>query len=145
MHQQGKTLLEKLGYQNILQNRTLLFNDLIKEVEECIDYCSYEEIKKLINNKKSYLYVELKMFYEIGLNDIQKELISVHNSRNLENVDIETYEEVYRGNINPTFAESVIAIADYRRKKRNEIMNSSKNIIKKRDSLTKKIMVKSKI
>lgn len=116
MEQQDKEVLQSLGY-NTERKCMRFFNDLILEVEECIDDYSEEEVVELINNKNSFIYVEMKIFYELGLNKMQSELDMIHKTmRNPKNVDIETYTDVFGSNYNPTVEESIFSIANYRKK-----------------------------
>lgn len=120
MEQQDREVLEKLGY-NTERKCMRFFNDLILEVEECMDDCSKEEVVELIKNKNSFIYVEMRIFYELGLNKMEGELNMIHTEmRDPRKIDIETYAEVFNDNYNPTVEESIYNIAKYRKHMKNK-------------------------
>lgn len=135
MKQQDKELLESLGY-STTHKRMRLFNDIIDEVEECLTKYKYEEVVELVKNKNSYIYVEMKVFYEIGLNKIPNELNIIHNDmRDINKCNIETYTEVFGTNLNPTVDETIVLIADYKLKqKQSEAIKQAPKVLVKRDN-----------
>lgn len=135
--------LRKLGYceQNIAYLR--LFYDLIEEVEWCmIHRYSNEDIRELLNNKESFIYVELKMYHDIGLNRIPDYIMKVYKERQIAECDVEVYTDVFGNNLKPSFNDTVISIASYKcQKKEVGIVESSKlyspvkKRVKKKDSM----------
>lgn len=118
MKQQDKELFEKLGY-NTRDKGLFLLDDIISEVQNCMEQYSTEEIEQIVNDKKSFIYVELGCFYyEIGLNMFNKELNRVHEERDKNSIEIETYTNVFDTNNNPSLEESIISIANYRTKQK---------------------------
>lgn len=135
MKQQDKELLESLGY-STTHKRMRLFNDIIDEVEECLTKYNYDEVKEIVKNKKSYIYVEVKMFYEVGLNRLQNELNIIHNDmRDFSKCDIEVYTDVFGSNLTPTVDETILSIASYKlnqkQKKISQELESPKILIKR--------------
>lgn len=140
MKQQDREVLEKLGY-NTERKCMRFFNDLILEVEECMDDYSKEKVVELINDKNSFIYVEMKIFYELGLNRMNDELKMIHTEmRDPRKIDIETYADVFNDNYNPTVEESIYNIAKYRKQMKNK--NSLQE--QKQNSYYIKAMVPSK-
>lgn len=106
-------ILKKLGYDTNDKAASIL-RDLISSTVEVIDEKGIREATKLVKNENSFLYVELAYFdYEIGLNKLKSELNRIHKNRNIENIDMEVYEEVYgKKNIDNVY-DSVIYISKY--------------------------------
>lgn len=111
--QQDANLLESLGYEKD-DKATNLLEDLILEVNELLENNDEKEIEKLVNNKKSFIYVELACFdHEIGLNKFNQEIERIHKTRKIENIDIETYTNVYGNNYDPTVNDTIISVAKF--------------------------------
>lgn len=149
MTQQEQELFEKLGYTNTKSNRMRLFHEIISQTEEQLEVLNMKEVKNLIQNKQSFIYVEAKIICDCGLNWIPRELDTVHKKRNIEKCDIETYQEVFGSNLNPTIEESIIAIANYRLRQKqvkwnmNSLENSEK--IPQASTGKRKLKEKSKL
>lgn len=108
-------LLRKLGYCE--QNLAFLhlFYDLIEEVEWCMRHqYSDEDIRGLLNNKESFIYVELKMYHDVGLNRIPDYIKKVYRERKISECDIELYTSVFGNNVNLSLDDTIISIASYK-------------------------------
>ena len=122
MKDQDKKLLKSLGY-DVRKKNVKVLNDAINLVEECMGEYNPQQIKELVSNKSSFIYVELRCYYEIGLNQLATELSIAHEKRNFNSIDIETYANVFGNNFKPTLEESIVSIANYKAKqaqKQNE-------------------------
>ncbi len=112
-------LLEKLGY-NTNNKTTVILCDIISEVVDELSSKNDEEVRKLVEDKKSYLYTEIGCFvYEIGLNRLIKELERLHKKRNIESINIELYNDIFKEDFNPTIYDSIINIALYKKKNKS--------------------------
>lgn len=124
-------LLRKLGYCEKNLAFLHLFYDLIEEVEWCmkhpyeVERCmnqpySDEAIRKLLDNKESFIYVELKMYHDVGLNRIPDYITKVYSERQISECDVEVYTNVFGNNVNPSLNDTIISIAAYKcREKEN--------------------------
>lgn len=136
-------LLRKLGYCE--QNLTFLhlFYDLIEEVEWCIGHqYSDEDIRVLLNNKESFIYVELKMYHDIGLNRIPYYITKVYNERQVSECDVEIYMDVFGNNVNPSLNDTIISIASYKCREKEgisaeppQLHSPAKRRVKKKHSI----------
>ncbi len=115
MKEQDKKLLKKLGY-DVHKKNVRVLNDAINLVEECMSEYNQQQIGELVYNKSSFIYVELRCYYEIGLNQLATELSMAHEKRNFKNIDMETYASVFGDNFKPTLEESIVSIANYKAK-----------------------------
>ncbi len=108
-------LLRKLGYCEQHLAYLHLFYDLIEEVEQCMKQGkSDEEIRELLNNKESFIYVELKLYHDIGLNRIPDYITKVYNERKISECDMEVYTNVFGNNVNLSLNDTIISIAAYK-------------------------------
>ena len=127
--QQDNKLLERLGY-NQKDKATILLKDLVSEVSDLMNQHEKEEIKELIDNKTSYIYVELACFdYEIGLNKFNEEIERVHRERNVDKIDMELYTDIFNDDINPSVENAVFSIAEFMNKtdSKEETVNKENN------------------
>ena len=128
--QEDIELLKRLGY-DTSDKIIKVFNEIISEVIDAMSVKDEKEAKKLVESKKSYIYVEPGCFiYEIGLNRLHKDLEVLHKNRIADNIDIELYSEVYSDNHTPTLEDSILSIATYKK-------NQCKKEKKQNDKLLK--------
>lgn len=116
-------ILKSLGY-DINDKAFPIFRDLVLYTIEEIEKNGIRETKKLVKNDNSYLYIELANFeYEIGLSYLKNELERIHSNRNVNDINIETYTEIFGKNYECSVYDSVLYIAKYieKSKKQNEL------------------------
>lgn len=114
--QQEEKLLEELGY-NLNDRATPILRDLILEVVDSYKNYGEKEVKNLVKKKDSYIYIEIGCFdYEIGLNYMWKELERIHNKRNLENINVELYTEIFGKIRQVNIEETILETAKYIKK-----------------------------
>lgn len=119
-------ILEKLGY-DITDRATPILRDLVLSIVDIIDEKGVKEVTKLVKNTNSHIYVELACFdYEIGLNKLRSELNRIHNNRNVENIDIELYEDVFGKRQVCNVYDSIIFIANHIRNKNRQSVTQTK-------------------
>ncbi|MCI8347633.1 MAG: hypothetical protein HFJ12_06800 [Bacilli bacterium] len=115
-------LLRKLGYCEKNLALLHLFYDLVEEVEWCMKQSySDETIRKLLDNKESFIYVELKMYHDVGLNRISDYITKVYRERQISECDVEVYTNVFGNNVNPSLNDTIISIAAYKCREKEDV------------------------
>lgn len=108
---QQDILLESLGY-NIDINPCIFFKSVVEEVVESMGSFSDEEVKALIEDKNSHIYVEPACFYfEVGLNNFHKCLEYFHESKT--NPEYQEHNLIFGNNESPTLQDAIFGVAKY--------------------------------
>ena len=109
-----------------------IFRDLILYTVKELEEHGIRETKKLIKNPNSYIYVELANFeYEIGLCNLKSELERLHTTRNVNNINIEVYDIIFGKNYECNVYDSVISIARYIEKSKQQCELNTNHQIQK--------------
>lgn len=113
-------LLQKLGY-DLSDRAEPILRDFLLYTVEVMEKASIKEAEKLVKNYDSYIYVELAHYdYDIGFNMLRDELERIHANRNIEEIDMDIYDQIFGENHDHSVYNAVISIAKYIRNKHNE-------------------------
>ena len=108
---QQDTLLERLGY-NVNDPDYIYVKDVVEEVIEGMNSRSEEEMRELVHNRSSYIYLESACFYfEIGLNRFNSSLDNLHNNKRSANEKAQ--KMIFGNHQDPTLEDTIFAVSKF--------------------------------
>jgi len=119
---QQDILLERLGY-DVNDPNYIYLKDVVEEVIEGMESKSLEEMRALVHNRNSYIYLESACFYfEVGLNRFNDSLDNLHKDKKAANKRI---KKMLFGNYrNPTLEDTIFIVSKF-------IFNEKKQTVSK--------------